>query len=265
MAAIAKNSPRRAIQEIIHGQRRVLGTREGTDMSTEKDTLTMRYQSVSPGSERMEVPTTPSPTERISELTAEQITVLLLKNGFSADTTDVIIQLDLSGGALKQVCNSPGVNETLEQELHIKGGLLQAKFIELISPAAAEKTVSLPGKSTEKLNSHTFMLEALKKLKFPGLPKGQGIDKQINSVQWRNYGIGIAGEASAVRPFFAELLQSCFTYPNQDFTGLSEVYEELDWLIEQMLLNQTVNRIEIPGILQQQLVSPANYQLHGGA
>jgi len=28
MAAIAKQSPRRAIQEIIHGQRRVLGTKE---------------------------------------------------------------------------------------------------------------------------------------------------------------------------------------------------------------------------------------------
>ena len=237
MAAIAKQSPRRAIQEIMHGQRRLLGTKIGTDMSTDGETLRMRYQSISPGSERTEPPKTPAATESVAELTAEQITVVLLKHGFSSATTDVIIELDLSGGALQQVCSSPRVNQTLEQELFIKEGLLQAKFIELMSPATGPKTTTPAARTGITLNANTFMLEALKKLKFPGLPKGQGIDKQINSVTWRNYGIGIAGEASAVRPFYAEILQSCFAFPNQDLTGLEEVYEELDWLIDQLLFN----------------------------
>ena len=85
-------------------------------------------------------------------------------------------------------------DQVLESELGIKSGLMKGKFkaIFLSKDYTQENShdQAKEGSVTPSAYKDPLAMEAVKKMKFPMLPKPEEKASSINSVQWRIYGQG---------------------------------------------------------------------------
>ena len=260
------NSPRRMIKEIIDGKRRQEDDGIET-MASGGTVMTLPYKSVSPSGSK----NTPSQAEAkgkmLDLLSAEELAELLADEKFTTATTEAIVTLNMNARELKEVCMAESADQVLESELGIKSGLMKGKFkaIFLSKDYTQENShdQAKEGSVTPSAYKDPLAMEAVKKMKFPMLPKPEGKASSINSVQWRIYGIGCCGQIKAAAPFLSQAVVSIFDMPNQDLSGVGELFSEIDTLCDQIWFNQTVTQDELPRILEQCLVSKEMFQLNG--
>ena len=223
----------------------------------------MTYKSVSPDINRVNPVDTPGRNREINYMKPDEMAAFLQAANFEECTTEALVKHGINGEQLQTLCLDEKVDEILETELHIKSPLMRIKFKSLMGGGGAHRNYVKSPDDKPPYMAGQFTREALKRLRFSGLPKVSATKSIFNAAQWRNYGIGTVGEIKTVSQFLAECALSIFEFPNQKLDGLTDKFSEIDFLADQIWFNHTVTKSESSAVLQQQLVLPVNYQLDG--
>ena len=149
-----------------------------TSTTKEGKVLTMPYVSVSPTGRQ----TTPSRADAtglaLDQLPAAELAAFFISEKFEAATAEAVVAMDLNAVQLRETCLSETADTVLETELGITSGLMRGKFKSYFTGAAVVQADTPSNNKPGRL-----AMEAMKKLKFPPLPKVIGKTSSINPVQ----------------------------------------------------------------------------------